>query len=130
MSKIVNNLTFSHIGYKVELTAQYVLLIKYPRHVTSDDTTKNLMRKHVMSPTKFTMKQTTNEHFNISDVSQHVKHQLPITDSAGVTKPELIILTIHLTVGLTAHMQWCVWYNSARYDRNLLTNDRIYNLHA
>ena len=31
------------------------------------------MRKHVMSPTKFTMTQTTNDHFNIPDVSQHVK---------------------------------------------------------
>ena len=63
-----------------------MLFIKHPSEVTSHDTAKNLMRKHVMSPNKFTMTRTTKENFNISDVSQHVKRQLPINDSAGVTK--------------------------------------------
>ena len=58
-----------------ELTAQYVLCIKHPSQVTSHDTAKKVMRGHVMSPTKFTMTQTSNDHFEISDVSQCVKHK-------------------------------------------------------
>ena len=85
--------------------------------MTSHDTAKNLMRKHVMSPTKFTMTQTTNDHFNISDVSQHVKRWITNNDSNGVTNPKFIILTTRLTTGLTAHVRRCVWCKPCKLRR-------------
>ena len=85
--------------------------------MTSHDTAKNLMRKHVMSPTKFTMTQTTNDHFNISDVSQHVKRWITNNDSNGVTHPKFIILTTRLTTGLTAHVRRCVWCKPCKLRR-------------
>ena len=106
-----------------------MVFIKYPSHVNSHGTAKNLIRKHVMSPTKFTITQTTNDHFDISDVSRHAKRPWPITNSAGVTKLKFIILQLVWQLLWQLTCEGVCGVNNANYDRNLLMTSRTYNLH-
>ena len=74
------------------------------------------------------MTQTTNDHFNISDVSQHVKRWITNNWLQWSYQPEIYNFDNSFDNRFDSSRATVCVVNHASYDGNLLTYDRIYHL--
>ena len=114
MSKVVNNITSSHMRLNDNTMCFSVNTPVTWHHMTLQKTSWENTSCHQLNlpwhrqPMTTLISQTCH---NMSSV------ELPITDSNGVTNPKFIILTTCLTTGLTAHVRRCVWCKPCKLRR-------------